>query len=350
MTTTQENAAGEWAPRTRATYTADWRLFGDWCTATDHRPLPAGPTTVLRFLVDCPAAPATQRRRVIAIDHHHTRAGHPPPGNNPDVRDAVGRPPAGLPTVTPETRGRVDAALRLLPSRGWTGGLFGRRDRCLLVLSQLAHVPHRYLAQLRAGDVAVADGVATITVAGQIRTLAAVDDPVVCGPCAVARWRRTHHVIVVRIATPAVSDHLRKATAPTSTSPHACRRPLTLDDRSAGHPLLAPVTQWGHAPFPLSAMSPHAVSRQARDLMDGLITVHRDLDVAPTADDPEPPPPQQGVVGIGYTKQQARAAWDQRRSDLADLSGLADDLAGVDRQAAEINERIDQLLTMVTPP
>lgn len=133
MTTTQESADGGWAPRTRATYTADWHLFADWCAATDHRALPADPDTVLAFLADCPAAPATMRRRVIAIDHHHTAAGHPAPGADPQVRATLGRPPLDLPPVTSETVARVEAALRLLPSRGWTGGLFGRRDRCLLV-------------------------------------------------------------------------------------------------------------------------------------------------------------------------------------------------------------------------
>ena len=155
-------------------------------------------------------------------------------------------------------------------------------------------------------------------------------------------------MIVVKIATRAVSDHLRKAKTPTSTSPHACRRPLTLDERSASHPLLAPVTQWGHAPFPLSPMSPHAVSRQARDLMDGLITVHRDLEAVSTSDVPTPTAPHIGVVGTDYTKQQVRAAWDRRRSDLADLAGVADELADVDRQVAEINQRIDQLMAMAT--
>jgi len=323
---------GSWAPRTRATYTADWALFVDWCGATNHGALPADPAAVMQFLADCPAAPATQRRRVIAIDHHHSAAGHPTPGADPRVRGALGRPPTDLPPVTPETVARVDAALRMLPSRGWTDGLFGRRDRCLLVLSQLARIPHRHLAQLMAGDVTVADGVAAIMVAGHVRTVTAGDDPVTCGPCAVARWRRTHDVIVVKIATPAVSDHLRKARTPTSASQHACRRPLAVDDRSAGHPLLAPVNQWGHAPFPLSPMSPHAVSRQARDLMDGLITVHRDLEADPVSDEPTPTAPQPEVVRPGYTKQQVRAAWDRRRSDLGDLAGIADDLADVDRQ------------------
>ncbi|HET9647402.1 MAG TPA: hypothetical protein VFP34_04125 [Microlunatus sp.] len=244
----------------------------------------------------------------------------------------------------------MDATLRLLPSRGWIGGLFGQRDRCLLVLSQLAQIPHRHLAQLTAGDVTVADGVATIRVAGQLRTVAGVDDPALCGPCAVARWLQTHDVIVTKIATPAVSRHLRKLESLTSTSRHVCREPLVLDDRSGGQPLLAPVNQWGHAPFPLSPMSPHAVSRQARDLLDGIVAVHRDLDVVITADEPAAPAPQPEVVGTGYTKQQVRAAWDRRRADLAELAGVADELADVDRQAAEINERIDQLLALATAP
>ena len=59
---------------------------------TGSRELPADPDTVARFLGDCPAAPATLRRRVAAIDHHHTAAGHPRPGESAAVRAALGRP------------------------------------------------------------------------------------------------------------------------------------------------------------------------------------------------------------------------------------------------------------------
>jgi hypothetical protein len=347
---TGRTSTGSWAPRTRATYAADWALFVDWCDATDYRSLPADPSTVLEFLAECPAAAATRRRRVIAIDHHHTAAGHPPPGADPRVRDALGRPPTELPPITPDVLARVDAALRILPSRGWTGGLFGQRDRCLLVLSQLARIPHRHLAPLTAGDITVADGVATITLAGQTRTVEAVEDPVLCGPCAIARWLHTHDVIVSKIATRAVADHLRTAKPLTSASPHGCREPFTLADRAAVSPLLAPVNQWGHAPFPLVPMSPHAVSRQARDLLDGTIAVHRDLPGLAAADEPAPATPQREVVTTGYTKQRVRAAWDRRRSDLADLAGVADELADVDKRAAELNQRISQLLTMATTP
>ena len=52
------------------------------------------------------------------------------------MRAAVGRPTGG--PFQPTERDAVDAALRGLPSHGWTQGMFGRRDRCLLVLSQLS--------------------------------------------------------------------------------------------------------------------------------------------------------------------------------------------------------------------
>jgi hypothetical protein len=176
---------------TARSYAAIWELFVDWCDVTGQVPLPTDPTTVLDFLTECPAAAATRRRRVIAIDHRHTAAGHPPPGADPRVRGAIGRPPTEPPAVDAEIRFRVDAALRALPSRGWTGGLFGQRDRCLLVLSQLARIPHRQLARLTAGDISIGDGVATIAVTGRTWTVQAVDDPVLCGPCAIARWLAT---------------------------------------------------------------------------------------------------------------------------------------------------------------
>src|SRR5664279_3446328 len=59
--------------RTLRTYAGDWALFTDWCAATDTTALPAAPQTVVGFLTGCPAAPATQRCRVAAIDHHRTR-------------------------------------------------------------------------------------------------------------------------------------------------------------------------------------------------------------------------------------------------------------------------------------
>ena len=61
---------------TGAGYAADWALFTDWCTATGHTPLPADTATLAAFAAACPAAPATQRRRLTALQHHHRINGY----------------------------------------------------------------------------------------------------------------------------------------------------------------------------------------------------------------------------------------------------------------------------------
>src|SRR4051794_13955006 len=110
------------SPATIQTYTRDWDLFTNWCAVADRATLPADPATVVAFLQDCPAAVGTQRRRVTAIDHHHTRTGHAGPGKSASVLAALGRP-TGEPTqIGADTAVQVDAALRLLPSHGWTHG------------------------------------------------------------------------------------------------------------------------------------------------------------------------------------------------------------------------------------
>ena len=173
--------------RTRAAYAGDWALFTDHCAVTDRPALPAGPHTVVDFLSSCPAAPATRRRRVAAIDHHHAAAGLDRPGESVAVRAALGRPTGEPFQPTDGNREAVEAALRGLPSHGWTAGMFGRRDRALLVLSQLAGVPYRHLATLTAGDLHIADGVAAIRSPAGEWTLRPADEAVVCGPCAVVR-------------------------------------------------------------------------------------------------------------------------------------------------------------------
>ena len=141
MTPTTE--AKELSPRTVRAYAGDWALFTDWCTSTGNRELPADPNTVVRFLSDCPAASATLRRRVAAIDHQHTAAGHQRPGESAAVRAAIGRPVILAGPAPPVMTDQVVEALRGLPSHGWTRGMFGRRERCLLMLSSSPVCPTR---------------------------------------------------------------------------------------------------------------------------------------------------------------------------------------------------------------
>jgi hypothetical protein len=67
--------------------------------------------------------------------------------------------------------------------------MFGRRDCCLLVLAQVAGLPHKHIAGLTVGDITVIDCTATITTRSGTTTalLPADDDPASCGACAVTR-------------------------------------------------------------------------------------------------------------------------------------------------------------------
>src|SRR4051812_22496796 len=102
---------------------------------------------------------------------------------------------------------------------------------------------------------------------GRTWTVDVVPDPVLCGPCAIARWLTTHRIIVTKIATRVVADHLDTAEPVVGDSAHVCLAPMSVPGREVDSPLLASPNQWGQTPFPLHPMSRLAVSRQARDLI-----------------------------------------------------------------------------------
>jgi hypothetical protein len=62
-------------------------------------------------------------------------------------------------------------------------------------------VPYRHLAALTAGDISIADGVATIRVAAGEWTLRPADDGLLCGPCAVVRWLKILDLAVTQLST-----------------------------------------------------------------------------------------------------------------------------------------------------
>src|SRR5664279_5702972 len=351
MTTATETAAGRpvrvLSARTRAAYAGDWALFTDHCAVNGLQPLPADPQTIVGFLSSCPAAPATRRRRVAAIDHHHTAAGHQKPGESVVVRAALGRPTGAPFQPTSEDREAVEAALRGLPSHGWTQGMFGRRDRCLLVLSQLAGVPYRHLATLTAGDISIAGGVATIRSAAGERTVGSADDAVLCGPCAIVRWLKILDLAVTHLSTRTIAEALKKTNPVDHRSPHACHTRPVLGEATRAVPLLPPIDQWGYEPFPLQPLTPHSLSRRTRDLLAGDFGAHRDLPVdreaEPVVAAPEKPSVAQ-VPSRAYDAADATEAWDRRRRDLDDLAGIIDVLTDVERRADELNRRAAELV------
>jgi len=131
-------------------------------------------------------------------------------------------------------------------------------------------------------------------------------------------------------------------------SPHVCHTPPVLDVSTNVVPLLPPIDQWGALPLPLQRLSPHSLSRRARDLLAGDLGAHRDLPVDP---DPEPgitaeenTAVTEPAASTAYDAADAAAAWDRRRRELEDLAGIIDVLADVERRAEELNRRAAELV------
>ncbi len=312
---------------TRTGYAADWALFTDWCTATDQLALPADWATVTAFTAACPGAPATIRRRLAAIAHHHRAAGHPVP------TDPV--PKVDVPARELIDPGQVDMLMRLLPSHGWTGGLFGRRDRALLTLAAYTQIPYRQLPRLTVAQLHIVAGVATITdQRGTVHVVEAAVDPVLCGPCALVRWRR---VLDTEVQHANVKELMRKAETITDNSHHPCQAPKPIDDKTLDAPLFPPINQWGHLPLPIQPLSPHSTSRLARQADTGLAH-HRVLDV-----DELVAVVDANQVTVAPTPAKVRPVYDweaanQRKIDaVRQLAPLADALD-------DIEARIDELI------
>ena len=308
------------SPSTQAGYAADWALFTDWCTATNHTALPADWPTIAAFTAACPGAPATIRRRLAAIAHHHRAAGHPAP-TDPTPKVAV--PSREL--IDP---GQVDMLMRLLPSHGWIGGLFGRRDRALLTLAAATTIPYRQLPRLTVAQLHIADGTATVTDQhGTAHVIEAAEDPVLCGPCTLVRWRR---VLDVEVRHKRLKTLFKDAEEVTPGSHHPCHAPKPIDPDTLQAVLFPPINQWGHLPFPLEPLTPHSTSRLARQADTGLAH-HRAVpldDFVAILNQPDPavvPAPAPAPVWDWATANQRKIDAVRQAAPLTDI---LDDLDG----------------------
>ena len=149
-----------------------------------------------------------------------------------------GRPSRRGKTAVLAISGEVAAALRGLPSHGWTRGMFGRGDRCLLVLSRLAGCrtntwpPHRRRSRPRRRDRDHFCEAGTWT-------LLVDDDALMCGPCAVVRWLHALDLVITWHSKRDRGRVLKKAKAVTGGSPHLRRSNRRLDFATLAVPLLA---------------------------------------------------------------------------------------------------------------
>jgi hypothetical protein len=165
---------------------------------------------------------------------------------------------SGLPKQR-HSQEQVEKVLRALPSHGWPAGWLGRRDRALLVLSQVAQLPYASIAALTAGELQIADGVASIRTPGGMTRVRRNEDGLICGPCALARWVHALDLTVVYPDGRVIAAVIARAVPLTAHSPHLCDSNNTITEVTGRLAVLPPIDQWGHPVRTVSTRS--AVSR-----------------------------------------------------------------------------------------
>ncbi len=313
--------------RIPARYRHDWALFADWCTAADHRPIPAAPDTLAMFLHEHPAATVTQRRRLSAINAVHTEHGYPPPGRTETVRRHLDAARAS----------RLDRLGRLLlqravelPTTGWPSGLFGRRDALVLVLAATG-MTFVDITRLRRRDLRLDGNTLVVTTRAGERFRLPPDPDTGDNPAGAIyqRWANVQAFLDQYPGTHLLRHHL---TDPVEiiTDP--------LDAEQARQPLLCPIDRWGHLPH-AQRMTPQSVSMLVRDHLSGRAPTHPTLPMAsPAIDDAGAEP--EVVLDLDYYERGVAA----RRRDHHDLEELADTFDELEQRADAL---FDDLLAVL---
>lgn len=304
-------------------YRHDWALFIDWCAAADQPSLPATPEVLAGFLHEHPAAAATQRRRVSAINTVHRNYGLLPPGRSDIVRRR-------LDTARAARLDRLAAALRQraieLPTTGWLAGLFGRRDALLLILAATG-MSFTQISRLCRGNLTTGtdDGALIARVDGeQFRLAPLVDEHVHITPAAIfRRWAEVLAYLDRRPNTRMLATYLAE---PQQISP------IPLSQDQSMQPLLPPIDRWGHLPLPLQATATQSVASLTHAHLTGRPPDHRslplhsaaalNLDAVPLELDSAELDPDSYERGI-----QARRRSHEALSDVADILDDVEDRA-----------------------
>ncbi|WP_213571415.1 hypothetical protein [Rhodococcus sp. USK13] len=308
---------GNSSPRVPRRYIHDWALLTDWCAACDHRALPAHLAVVAEFLADHPAAAGTQRRRLSAINAVHTTNSLPTPGLAETIQQLLNDSRA-------ERLGRVRAVagqrIPQIPTMGWPGGLFGRRDALILTLVS-GGLGFEDITRLRRTDLTTEDEALMVRV-GE-RWLRIPDDGVgaVSAVAVFRRWVEVLGFLDRYPSTRLLAQRLdRDGAGLAAFAEFVCR---------ADRPVVMPIDRWGHTPFAPTPLSGPSVSRRVRAYLTGQAPAHKRL--PPRPDTPSTPSETSIEIAdieldVGYYDRGITAR-REAHTQLTDVTDILDSIA-----------------------
>lgn len=310
-------------------YRFDWALFADWCTAAELPSLPATPSTLAQFLAEHPAAAATQRARVTAINWHHDHAGLPAPGRADTIRDLLDERRAARLRHAGEL---IRQQIPQLPTGGWPQGLFGRRDAALLVLAA-AGMPLQQITGLQRRHL-ICDSDALVVDTGRYRYRLdpTTGDPALAPAAVYRRWAQVLAFTDRHPSTRTLATHLTRGHLPDFTA-----------DPSPDGLVFTSIDRWGYLPLPPQPLTAGGVATIIRQHLTGTAPSHtlppRPPRPARAAADPAPqsePPP----LSDEYYDRGTAA----RRDALTALADVGDVLDDVEARADAL---LEQTLAMI---
>jgi len=170
----------------------------------------------------------------------------------------------------------------------------------------------------------------------------AVADPLLCGPCALVRWRRIVDAEVRGTSAKRMAELLKNAHQVTATSRHVCRAPKPIRAKTEPVSLFPPINQWGHLPLPILSLTRHAASILARQIRTG-IPAHRDLNVDDVIDTLNPAETGAGEQTVSRPAYDWAAANQRKKEAIAAMAVLTETMDDIDARINALVERTRNL-------
>ena len=315
-----------------------WALFTDWCAAADRIALPAAPATLAQFIAENPAALSTQRRRITIFNTVHRAAGHPVPGHADTIRRMVNTSRADR---LSRLKAVVSEIIPRLPTFGWPGGLFGRRDALLLLLAA-AGLSFEQISALHRTSIHIDGQSLIIDGVHPIRLDPAAYRGSISPAGVYRRWAQILEFLDRTPSTRLLAEHLDAHTLPTSEL--TAEETATVAGGKQSDPLFTPIDRWGYTPIAGNALSPQSVASIITAHFENQAPPHRPYSRRPRHSDApelhEPDDFPEIVLDDSYYESglEARRA---AHTALADVTATLDDVEG------RADEILQQLLAVL---